>query len=119
MTPGGLAVTHSSDFSLVTASKPAVVGEVLSAFLTGLGPTKPSVDPGNPFPASPLAAVISAVGVTVNGKPAEILAAVGYPGSVDSYQVNFRVPSDATKDTATVQITAAWIAGPEVKMAIQ
>jgi hypothetical protein len=49
-TASGPAVTHSSDFSLVTASKPAAAGEILSVFVTGLGPTKPGVDPGKPFP---------------------------------------------------------------------
>jgi uncharacterized protein (TIGR03437 family) len=118
-TAGGPAVTHSSDFSLVTASKPAAAGEILSVFATGLGPTKPGVDPGKPFPTSPLAAVNSPVDVTVNGKPAEVTAAVGYPGTADGYQVNFRVPSDAAKGPATVQIGAAWIAGPAVSIVIQ
>ena len=118
-TAGGPAVTHSSDFTLVTASKPAAAGEILSAFVTGLGPTRPGVDPGKPFPTSPLAAVNSPVEVLVNGRAAEVLAAVGYPGSVDGYQVNFRVPSETAKGTATVQVGAAWIAGPEVRITIQ
>src|SRR5712691_5253312 len=115
-TATGPAVTHSSDFSLVTASKPAAAGEILAVFLTGLGPTVPGVDPGKPFPASPLAAVNSPVDVTVNGKSAEVTAAVGYPGAVDGYQVNFRVPADTAKGAATVQVTAAWIAGPSVNI---
>jgi hypothetical protein len=78
-TPSGPAVTHSSDFSPVTASKPASAGEILSVFLTGLGPTRPGVDPGTPFPASPLNAVNSPVVVQVSGKEAEVLAAVGFP----------------------------------------
>jgi len=119
ITANGPAVTHSSDFTLVSASKPAAAGEVLSLFMTGLGPTKPGVDPGSPFPASPAAIVNSPVSVTVNGESAEVLGAVGYPGAVDGYQVNFRVPSDARKGTASVQVTAAWIAGPAVQIAIQ
>jgi hypothetical protein len=115
----GPAVAHSIDFSLVTASKPAAAGEVLSAFVTGLGPTRPGVDPGKPFPASPLAVVNSPVNVTVNGTPAEVLAAVGFPGAIDGYQVNFRVPADTAKGAATVQVTAAWIAGPLVNIPIQ
>jgi uncharacterized protein (TIGR03437 family) len=87
--------------------------------MTGLGPTKPGVDPGSPFPPSPAAVVNSPVSVTVNGKSAEVLAAVGYPGAVNGYQVNFRVPSDAPRGTATIQVAAAWIAGPEVRIAIQ
>jgi uncharacterized protein (TIGR03437 family) len=103
-TPGGPAVTHSSDFSLVTTSKPAASGEILSIFAAGLGPTVPGVDPGKPFPTSPLAVVNSPVEVTVNGKSAEVQSAVGFPGAVDGYQVNFRVPSDTGKGVATIQV---------------
>ncbi|HLK63849.1 MAG TPA: hypothetical protein VKU19_10450 [Bryobacteraceae bacterium] len=116
---GSPAVTHSSDFTPVTASKPATAGEILSLFATGLGPTNPGVDPGQPFPSSPAAAVNSPVDVTVNGKPAEVLAAVGYPGSVNGYQVNFRVPADAAKGVATIQISAAWIAATPVNITLQ
>lgn len=118
-TPNGPAVAHSRDFSLVTAGRPAAAGEVLSAFATGLGPTVPGVDPGQPFPTSPQAVVNSPIGVTVNGRPAEVLAAVGFPGAIDGYQVNFRVPPDTTGGTATIQISAAWIAGPSTTIAIQ
>ncbi len=118
-TSSGPAITHSSDFTLVSASKPAAPGEALSLFATGLGPVNPGVDPGQPFPSSPLAAVNSPVQVTVNGKPAEVLGAVGYPGSADGYQVNFRVPSDTPKGTAAIQVIAAWILGPSVGIAVQ
>ena len=118
-TPTGPAVTHSSDFTLVAASKPAAAGEILSLFATGLGPTVPAVDPGQPFPSNPLAAVNSPVDVSVNGKSAEVLAAVGFPGVVDGYQVNFRVPADAAKGMATIQVSAAWITGPPVNVPIQ
>lgn len=119
ITSGGPAIAHSSDFSLVTASKPAAPGEILSLFATGLGPTRPGVDPGRPFPSSPLATVNSPVEVTVNGRPAEVLAAVGLPGAVDSYQVNFRIPPDTPRGAATVQVSAAWIAGPAVSITAQ
>ena len=118
-TPAGPAVTHSSDFSLVSAAKPAAAGEVLSVFMTGLGPTRPGVDPGQPFPVSPPAVVNSPVDVKVNGKSAEVLAAVGFPGTVDGYQVNVRVPSDTAKGTATIQVSAAWISGTPVNITIQ
>ena len=100
-TASGPAVTHASDFGLVTASKPAAPGEILSVFCADLGPTNPGVDFGQPFPSSPMAAVNSPVDVTVNGRPAEVLAAVGQPGAVNSYQVNFRVPSATIKGVAT------------------
>src|SRR5262249_12558493 len=47
VTVGGRpAIVHSSDLSLVTANKPAVPGEVLTLFASGLGPTRPGVEPG-------------------------------------------------------------------------
>ena len=119
MLPSGPAITHSSDFSLVTASKPAAQGEILSLFARGLGPVIPGVDPGKPFPSSPLAVVNSPVEVIVNGKAAEVLSAVGYPGAVDGYQVNFRVPPDTAKGPAIIQVTAAWISGAPVSIPVQ
>jgi uncharacterized protein (TIGR03437 family) len=115
----GPAVAHSSDFTLVSPSKPASTGEVLSVFATGLGPTRPGVDPGQPFPQSPLAVVNSPVEITVNGKPAEVLGAAGLPGAVDGYQVNFRVPADASKGTSVIQLRSAWVAGSPVSIAVQ
>jgi hypothetical protein len=119
ITASGPAVTHSNDFSLVSASKPVAAGEIVSLFATGLGPTRPGLDPGQPFPPSPLAVVNSPVEVMVNGKPAEVLAAVGYPGAVDGYQVNFRVPSDTAKGTVFLQVSAAWIPGAPVSIPVQ
>ena len=117
--PSGPAVTHSNDFSLVTASKPAKAGEILSLFATGLGPTRPGVDLGKPFPANPPAVVNSPLEVTVNGRLAEVIGAVGYPGAVDGYQVNFRIPAATAPGLATIQPSAAWITGPDVKITVQ
>lgn len=119
ITANGPAITHASDFSLVSVSKPAAAGEILSLFATGLGPTRSTLDPGQPFPSSPLAVVNSPVDVTVNGKSADVLAAVGYPGAVDGYQVNFRVPSDISSGAATIQISAAWIPGAPVSISVK
>jgi len=119
VTANGPAVVHSNDFSLVSAMKPAKAGEILSLFATGLGPTKPGVDPGVPFPSGTLAAVNSPVAVLVNSKPAEVLGAVGYPGASNAYQVNFRIPADTSGGTASIQVVAAWIGGPVVQVAIQ
>ena len=115
----GAAVVHSSDFTLVSAAKPASPGEILSLFASGLGPTRPGVDPGQPFPQSTAPAVNSPIEVTVNGNAAEVLGAVGLPGTVDGYQVNFRIPPDTAKGTATVRLSAAWVPGAAVAIAVQ
>jgi uncharacterized protein (TIGR03437 family) len=118
MSSGAPAITHSGDFTLVSASKPAAGGEILSLFASGLGPTRPGLDPGQPFPSNPLAVVNSPVEVTVNGKPAEVLAAVALPGQMDRYQVDFRMPSDLGKGPAIIQISAGWIASAAVSIPV-
>ncbi|MEO8595676.1 MAG: hypothetical protein ABI759_20320 [Candidatus Solibacter sp.] len=97
---GGAAVTHSNNFAIVTASQPAAAGEVLAIFATGLGPTRPSVAAGQPFPANPLVAVDSLVEVRVNGRSAIVLGSVGLPGAIAGYQVNFRMPADTAPGLA-------------------
>jgi uncharacterized protein (TIGR03437 family) len=113
------AVVHSSDFSPVSASRPAAAGEVLSLFATGLGAVRGGVVNGQPFPSNPPAPVNSPVQFLVNGRPVEVLGAVRYPGSRDGYQVNFRLPPDAARGTATLQVSAAWIASSPVTIAVQ
>ena len=119
LTAGGRPAIIHSDFSLVTASNPAAAGEILSLFATGLEPTRPGAAPGQPFPSSPQATVNSPVAVTVNGNVAQVLSAVGYPGVTDSYQVNFQMPPDTANGTATIQVSAAWIASKNVSVPVQ
>ena len=118
MTSSGPAIFHS-DFSLVNAARPARAGEVLILVATGLGPTRPGVDPGTPFPADPLAEVNSPLEVTVDGRSAEILLSIGRPNTIDRYRVDIRVPEGTKSGLATVHLTTAWIAGPEVTVPIQ
>src|SRR5215475_10232583 len=102
----GPVVFHASDSTRVTVAKPARSGEALTLLASGLGPTRPGVDPGQPFTADPLQVVNSPVELSVNGKPAEVLYAVGYPGAVDRYQVNFRVPDGTVAGLASVQLSS-------------
>ena len=86
---------------------------------TGLGPTVPGVDPGLPFPTDSLFQVTSPVDVTVNGTPAELINNIGWPGLVDTYRIDFRVPGGTAAGTASIQITAAWIGGTAMGIAVQ
>ena len=87
---------------------------------SNLGPTRPGVDPGKPFPATgPPLEVNSPVDVTVNGQAAEVMNKIGWPGLENVYRVDFRVPDGTATGIATLQLSAAWIAGAEVKIAVQ
>lgn len=116
----GPAVFHA-DFSPVTAASPARAGEVLIAAVRNLGPSRPELLPPGTraFKADPLEVVNSPVEVTMNARDGEVINAIGWPGTTDLYRVDFRVPSGLTPGMATIQLTAAWIPGPEVEIAVQ
>jgi uncharacterized protein (TIGR03437 family) len=117
-TASGPAVLHA-DFSPVTAARPGRAGEVLIVQVTGLGTTAPGIDPGRPFPTDSRFQVNSAVNITVNGRPAEVINSIGWPGLVDTYRIDFRVPDGTAAGMASIQLAASWIAGPDVRIAIQ
>ena len=116
--PTVVAVFHR-DFIPVSDAQPATTGEVLSLVVTGLGPTRPGVDPGQPFPVSPLQPVNSPVAVIVNGQRLQAINANGYPETVNQYRVYFQMPLGTPKGPASVQVSAAWITGPAVTINFQ
>jgi uncharacterized protein (TIGR03437 family) len=118
-TANGPAIIHAGNSQFVTAANPAHAGETLVLFATGLGPVRSAIDMGQPFPYSPLALVNSPVSITVNGAPASVLYAGGYPGAVDGYQVNFTLPASLAPGTATLQLSTAWIPGGAVQLPVQ
>jgi uncharacterized protein (TIGR03437 family) len=117
-TANGPAVVHG-DGKLVSSGNPAQAGEILSLYATGLGPTTPLVDFGQPFPANTAYPANAPIEVLVNGQTAEVLYAGGYPGAIDGYQVNFRLPAGLNPGNAGLQLTAAWIPGTEVRIPVK
>ena len=117
-TTTGPAIVHAGNNQLVTVANPAQAGEPLVLYARGLGPAS-GTEIGQPFPSSPLAAVVAPVDVTVNGVSAEVSYAGGYPGAVDGYQVNFTLPPGLASGTASLQLASSWIPGDAVKLPIQ
>ena len=107
---GGVPAVFHEDWSPVSAANPARSGEVLILQATGLGPTDPPTEPGQPFPLEPILEVLVPVSVFVNGQPAEVMNKVGWPGTTDRYRIDVRMPSSISR-SATLQIEAAWIQG--------
>ena len=105
-------VTHS-DGTLVSASKPANVGEALTAWAVGLGPVNPPATTGQPAPtAAPTTQTYSLnFNYSVNAlplkpytgrpnvKPPQALFAGLVGGFVGLYQVNFVVPPEPAGGT--------------------
>ena len=120
--PTGPAIFHAADFSPVTSEKAARAGEQLMMSVSGLGPVRPKLDPGTPFPPFQEGkeyVVNSPVEVTVNGKAAQVVNALGWPGLNNVYRVDFVVPDGTAAGTATLGLSVAWINGPEVKIPVR
>ena len=107
-----------SDFTPVSAARPAQADEVLIVSARGLGPTRPGVDPGAPFPPDPQQVVNSPVEIAVGGSLVPVINQIGWPGQQNLYRVDFRMPK-TTGPMAALQLTAAWIGGPAFTIPVQ
>lgn len=97
------AALHAADSSLVTPGKPAVAGEFLEVFLTGLGAVAPAVADGALGPSNPPSAstLFTASNLTVNFIDAANhgfrLGKVNFAGLAPTlaglYQINVQVPA--------------------------
>jgi hypothetical protein len=101
------------DFTLVTAATPALPNHDIILFATGLGPTNPDVDLTQPFPPPPPPNLQSPLTVTVDGVVAEHAHAAGIPGTVNGYQVRFKMPDiGAPPRQVPIRLSVAWMDGP-------
>ena len=86
-------------------SEPAMPGDYVAIFATGLGPVSSSIVEGQEGPADPLATVQSHIEAWIGGQPAEVQFAGLAPGFVGAYQVNAKVPANLrTADRAPVTL---------------
>lgn len=63
--------------------------------------------------------MLATVYVMVNGNEAEVVNKIGWPNTCDVPRVDFRVPDGVKPGLASLALTAAWIAGPEVTIPVQ
>ncbi len=123
----GAGVITDASGSLISASNPAHRDDVVVVYATGLGATNPAVSSGDRSPSDPPARVIDAVSVYLGGSPASggIAAPVEFagltPGFVGLYQVNVRIPSNATLgDTVEIYLQQNQIlSGEKVTLVIR
>jgi minor extracellular serine protease Vpr len=104
-----LAIAEASDYSLIGDDNPAIPGEPLTLYVTGLGPLDMDLVDGYGSPTSPpFAETVDAFQVIVDGENCNVFFSGLAPGFVGLYQVNFYVPSDAASGDLQISIQSAY-----------
>lgn len=105
--PGGIgdgAILHA-DYSLVSQSSPAKVGETIAVYLTGLGAVNQTVTAGAPAPNS--TTLVNPIAVYVDGYQATVAYSGLAPTLGGLYQVNITIPSGVSSGEVTLEISTA------------
>jgi uncharacterized protein (TIGR03437 family) len=100
-----VAVIEHQDGTLVAPDSPALQGELLSLFVTGLGPLSPARLDGLAIPNTPVFNALDPVTVLVGGVALPAEAAFASPGRVAVDEVQFRLTANTpSSTTAQLQI---------------
>ena len=104
---GKYALAAHGDFhGLITPEDPTVPGEIVHLYAAGLGRVTPAVPTGAPSPSSPAAEVPKTFPICYSNAETftsmDILWVGLAPGMIGTYQLDFRVPSDAKGNTLDI-----------------
>jgi len=92
---------------LVGAADPAVAGETVVVYMTGLGAVNASLSLGEVAPANPPAATAVTPQVTLGNIPVSVLFSELSPGFVGLYQVAVAMPATLPQgNSANLTVTA-------------
>jgi acid phosphatase type 7 len=97
------------DGSLVSELNPALPGEDLSIFGTGLGRISGRMKAGMPAPSAPLLTVVDPVQVLFDDVTVVPSFAGLAPGYVGLYQVNVRVPATAASGSVALRLVVSGV----------
>lgn len=97
---GEFAAPTGSIFGGVVPARPVKAGEVISIYITGLGPVSGSPVTGVGAPTDSLSTTSSPPTVTIGGVPAQVSFSGLSPNFVGLYQVNAQVPQNAPAGNA-------------------
>ena len=112
-------VVHNANFSLVTTAQPLQRNEFAFLYAAGLGRVTNQPLNGNGAPVAPLASASADVRVTLGGLQCDVQFAGLAPSLVGVYQVNFRVPANASSGIQDLAVIAGGLTSPIAKVAVQ
>jgi uncharacterized protein (TIGR03437 family) len=114
-----VSAEHGSDSSPITALNPAVAGETVVLFGTGLGPVVPPVGSGLGAPSKPPATTLITPSVLVGGLPALVTFSGMTPGFVGLYQLNVVLPLETPSGDVDVAVADGESAAKVVKLPVK
>jgi len=119
---GGYAIATHADNTLLTADSPALAGDIVVIYLTGLGWTSPNPAPGQILPGAAQMVSLSDLKVSLGGTavdPILIKYAGSTPGSAGLYQINLMLPANVGTDPE-VRVAVAGQSSPAgLKLAVR
>ena len=115
---GAGAIEHGITGRLVTDKNPAMAGEIISIFCTGLGAVSPPAATGVAPPMPPSQTVLQ-VQVYIAGALAHVTYAGVAPGFAGLYQINAHVLVGTPAGAQSLQISAGGASSNTVTVAIQ
>jgi uncharacterized protein (TIGR03437 family) len=105
----GYAAALHSDYSVITESSPAKIGETVSMFLAGMGAVNLPVMDGTAAPSNPTSITTSVPLVYILDTSGKYLqATTGFsglaPGFAGLYQINFTIPAGLASGNASLEV---------------
>ena len=106
----GYAAALHPDYSLISTSSPAQIGETVAVYLTGMGAVKPPVDDGVAAPSDPLSNTTTTPYVLLWDSTGNPVQATNVPfsglapGFAGLYQINFTIPTGLASGDAALEI---------------
>lgn len=115
---GPAFVYNATRGTMVSEVAPARSGDVLVAYVDGLGAVDPAIPDGQAAPEDVLSRAVNPVEVMIAGKKAEVLFAGPVPGFTGFGQINFRTPADLSSSEAVrqeaIEVTVAGIGNQQM-----
>ena len=112
-------VAQHQDGTLILDTAPAVPGEFVVIYLTGLGATDIPVPSGTASPSDPPAHVVETPVVTMNGNSIPVLFAGLTPTLVGLYQINFQIPDNLPNGSYELLISQSGTVSNKTIIAVQ
>jgi uncharacterized protein (TIGR03437 family) len=101
----GMAAAQDLSFNPIGTNHPAVRGQQIVVYVSGLGPVSNQPATGNAASSSPLSATTSAVTVSIGGQSGAVVFSGLTPTTPGLYQVNVTVPTGIASGTQPITVS--------------